>query len=52
MTKRMSAVFAVMLAVAASVAVASEDVQWVRVTVLLEPGSGAISEAKYQATLS
>ena len=46
MTKRMSAVFAVMLAVAASVAVASEDVQWVRVTVLLEPGSGAAVEAK------
>jgi len=46
MTKRMFAVFAVLLAVAAPLVSAEEDVQWVRVTVLLEPGSGGTVRAK------
>ena len=40
MNIRLTTTFAVLLIVAASLVSAAEDVQWVRVTVLLEPGSG------------
>ena len=46
MNIRLPTTFAVLLIVAASLVSAAEDVQWVRVTVLLEPGSGGTVRAK------
>ena len=46
MVSQTAKVFAVLMTLVASFASAAEDAQWVRVTALLEPGSGATVRAE------